>query len=44
MHLGIDPGLTGALALYDPVQNAVLDAFNIPTPEITRNGKDEKGH
>lgn len=36
--LGIDPGLSGALAFYKPVGNS-LSIFDMPTHEITVNGK-----
>ncbi len=39
MILGIDPGLTGALALYDPATRRIANAKNLPTFEIKRNGK-----
>jgi crossover junction endodeoxyribonuclease RuvC len=31
--IGIDPGLTGAVALYDSVDNLILDVFDTPTRE-----------
>lgn len=37
MILGIDPGLHGALVLYDPTRNAVIRAHNVPTFQIERN-------
>lgn len=37
--LGIDPGLSGALAIYDGEE---LLVFDIPTFEITKNGKVKK--
>jgi crossover junction endodeoxyribonuclease RuvC len=37
--LGSDPGLSGALAVYDPVRNNIVAAHNIPTLTIKRNGK-----
>ena len=36
--LGIDPGLSGAFAFYDPVANE-LEVVDMPTVELTRNGK-----
>lgn len=39
MILGIDPGLSGALAIYDPAANAVMEAWSIPTFDIKRNNK-----
>lgn len=39
MILGIDPGLFGAIALYDPDTNTVVSAENIPVLLLTRNGK-----
>lgn len=39
MILGVDPGLHGALALYDPVNNAIHRAANLPTFAVKRNGK-----
>lgn len=38
-HLGIDPGLTGAFAVYDLASNSILRCDNIPTLTITRNHK-----
>lgn len=37
-YLGIDPGLSGALAFYSPVGN-LLSIFDMPTHEIAVNGK-----
>lgn len=37
-YLGIDPGLSGALAFYSPEGNT-LSIFDMPTHEITVNGK-----
>lgn len=39
MILGVDPGLTGALALYDPAQNRIVRSFNVPVLTIERNKK-----
>lgn len=39
MFLGVDPGLTGALSVYDPARNLVLSVLNIPTLTIKRNNK-----
>lgn len=44
---GIDPGLNGAICLYDPLQldrknnrvGVIIDIFDMPTFEIKRNGK-----
>lgn len=36
--LGIDPGLSGALALYDPVKPHIA-VMDMPTLEISSNGK-----
>lgn len=36
MILGIDPGLSGALALYCPVRKTVADCWDMPTYAITR--------
>lgn len=37
-YLGIDPGLSGALAFYNPGAN-LLSIFDMPTHEIKVNGK-----
>src|SRR5262245_26605436 len=42
VYLGIDPGLDGALALYDSGQNVVLGAFPVPTLDIERGGNDKR--
>lgn len=34
--LGIDPGFSGALALYDPYQNQVIDVWDMPTESFSR--------
>jgi crossover junction endodeoxyribonuclease RuvC len=39
LFLGIDPGLTGGYAVYDPAQGVITSAGNIPTFTLTRNGK-----
>ena len=39
MILGIDPGLSGALAFYDELD---LIIYDIPTLQITRNGKNKR--
>lgn len=39
MILGIDPGLHGALVIYDPATRRITDAWNVPTFELTRNRK-----
>lgn len=39
MFLGVDPGLTGALVVYDPDRAAVAAAYSVPTLILTRNGK-----
>ena len=36
--LGIDPGLSGALALYDTSEQTV-EVFDMPVLELVRNGK-----
>lgn len=36
--LGVDPGLSGALAFYDPNTNDLI-IHDMPTHQITRNGK-----
>jgi crossover junction endodeoxyribonuclease RuvC len=41
MFLGVDPGLSGALALYDPVTD-FLRVEDIPTFMLTRNGKNKR--
>lgn len=37
-YLGIDPGLSGAIAIYNP-ENGDLDVYDMPTHAITVNGK-----
>jgi crossover junction endodeoxyribonuclease RuvC len=39
--LGIDPGLSGALALYDPATDR-LDVRDVPTLLLTRNAKNKR--
>mgnify|MGYP001594690936 CR=1 FL=1 len=39
MILGIDPGLGGALALYDPQKSVLIGVCDMPTFAITVNGK-----
>ena len=39
--LGIDPGLSGALALYDPHLDE-LAVHDVPVHELTRNGKNKR--
>lgn len=39
MILGIDPGLHGAVALYDPATNTIVSAGNIPVFFDARNRK-----
>lgn len=39
--LGIDPGLSGALAFYDTVSEALV-VMDMPTVEVTRNGKSKR--
>jgi crossover junction endodeoxyribonuclease RuvC len=38
MILGVDPGLSGALAIYDPVAKLLVGVYDMPT-RPTRNGK-----
>lgn len=38
MVLGVDPGLTGAVAFFDP-DNGLLMVLDMPTVEVIRNGK-----
>lgn len=37
-YLGIDPGLSGAFAFYEPEQNALI-RFDMPTHTVEKNGK-----
>jgi crossover junction endodeoxyribonuclease RuvC len=39
--LGIDPGLSGAIAFYDTITE-VLVIMDMPTVEMTRNGKQKR--
>ena len=39
--LGIDPGLSGALAFYDTTTEVLL-VMNMPTVEVTRNAKSKR--
>lgn len=39
--IGIDPGLSGAIAFYDTSENAV-EIHDMPTVDIARNGKRKK--
>jgi crossover junction endodeoxyribonuclease RuvC len=39
--LGIDPGLSGALALYDTAEGSV-EVFDMPVLELVRNGKKKR--
>jgi len=39
MILGIDPGFSGAIAIYDPQTNDVIHVMTIPTLMIERNKK-----
>ena len=39
--LGIDPGLSGALALYDTSEQTV-EVFDMPVLELVRNGKTKR--
>lgn len=39
--LGVDPGLSGALALYRP-QAGRLEVWDVPVHELTRNGKNKR--
>jgi crossover junction endodeoxyribonuclease RuvC len=41
MILGIDPGLSGALAFFD-TESEVLVIIDMPTVEMTRNGKNKR--
>lgn len=38
--LGVDPGLSGALALYEPTYGGV-ETFDVPVHLLTRNGKNK---
>lgn len=39
--IGIDPGLSGAIARYDPATND-LAVYDVPTHELKRNGKTKR--
>ena len=41
VFLGIDPGLSGALAFYD-VEDKSLEIIDMPVTEVTRNGKTKR--
>jgi crossover junction endodeoxyribonuclease RuvC len=41
LFIGIDPGLSGAIAFYD-LESGRLSVDDMPTVEIKRNGKDKK--
>ena len=41
MIIGIDPGLNGAIALYDSVEGT-LEVHDMPVVEVTRNGKTKR--
>lgn len=41
LALGIDPGVTGALAFYDPYRDA-LEVFDMPTHTVKVNKKDKR--
>lgn len=38
--MGIDPGLSGAMALYDPIRNTCIDIFDMPIFKVSK--KNEK--
>jgi crossover junction endodeoxyribonuclease RuvC len=38
LFIGVDPGLSGAIAFFDPSEDAV-DVFDMPLFQIDRNGK-----
>jgi|AntRauTorcE11897_2_1112592.scaffolds.fasta_scaffold00159_23 hypothetical protein len=40
--LGIDPGASGALALYRPADGKLIDVFDMPTHVIRINNSDKK--
>jgi Holliday junction resolvasome RuvABC endonuclease subunit len=42
VFLGIDPGLHGALVVYDAAKNTVIDARVIPSLVVKRNGKQKR--
>lgn len=41
MIVGIDPGLSGAIALYDSIEGT-LEVHDMPVVEVTRNGKTKR--
>lgn len=40
-YIGIDPGLSGAVARYDPETNGLI-VHDVPTHELKRNGKTKR--
>ena len=42
MFIGIDPGASGALALYDAEANRIVKLYDMPTHTITVSGKQRK--
>lgn len=32
--IGIDPGLSGAVAIYNPLENSLIDVFDMPLHEV----------
>lgn len=41
IYIGIDPGLSGAIAVFD-MENGHLSVLDMPTVEIIRNGKKKR--
>lgn len=41
-HAGIDPGLDGAIALFDHTSNTIVTVFDMPTFTVTVNKKQKK--
>ena len=39
---GVDPGLSGAVALLDAASGAVIDIFDMPTLALSRGGKNKR--
>lgn len=39
---GIDPGLSGAVALLDAETGSIIDVFDMPTLALTRGGKNKR--
>jgi len=37
--MAIDPGLSGAIAVFRHIDHALVDVIDMPTHELTRNGK-----